>query len=71
MLTFNSSSLDCFVGFFKRKENESTKNVAFLNKTHKANRHFVKNCLKKKSDEKENVNQSCEDKKNICFRLEC
>ncbi len=42
----------------KRKENESTKNVALLNKTHKANEklcfyckkpeHFVRNCLKKK-----------------------
>jgi hypothetical protein len=54
----------------KRKENESTKNVAFLNKIHKANkklcfyykktRHFVKDCLKKKNDEKEKVNQACE-----------
>jgi len=40
-------------------------------KIHKANKkfcfnykkpgHFVKNCLKKKSDEKEKVNQACED----------
>jgi len=55
----------------KRKENENTKNVALLNKTHKANeklcfyckkpRHFMKNCLKKISDEKEKVNQACED----------
>jgi hypothetical protein len=54
----------------KRKENESTEYAALLNKTHKANeklcfyckklRHFVKNCLKKKSDEKEKANQACE-----------
>jgi hypothetical protein len=41
-----------------------------LNKTHKANEklcfyykkpgHFVRNCLKKKSDEKEKANQACE-----------
>ncbi len=46
-------------------------NAALLHKTHKANEklcfyckkpeHFVKNCLKKKSDEKEKVNQACED----------
>jgi PAB1-binding protein PBP1 len=55
----------------KRKESEHTKNVALLNKTHKANEklcfyckkpgHFVRNCLKKKSDEKEKANQACED----------
>jgi hypothetical protein len=47
----------------KRKEIETKENVALLNKTHKANEklcfyckkpgHFVRNCLKKKSDEKE------------------
>ncbi len=54
----------------KRKESENTENVALLNKTHKANQklcfycrepgHFVRNCLKKKSDEKEKANQACE-----------
>jgi len=54
----------------KRRETESTKNVALLSKTHKANEklcfyykkleHFVRNCLKKKSDEKEKVNQAYE-----------
>jgi hypothetical protein len=44
----------------KRKESENTKIVALLNKIHKANEkiyfyckkleHFVRNCLKKKSD---------------------
>jgi hypothetical protein len=47
---------------FKRKEIENIENVALLNKTHKANEklcfyrkkleHFVRNCLKKKNDEK-------------------
>jgi hypothetical protein len=56
---------------FKRKESENTEYVALLNKTHKANEklyfyskkpgHFVRNCLKKKSDEKEKANQACED----------
>jgi hypothetical protein len=59
----------------KRKESETTKNVALLNKTHKANEklcfcckklgHFVRNCLKKKSDEKEKVNQACEDQEQM------
>jgi len=54
----------------KRKESESTKNVVLFNKTPKANEklcfyykklgHFVRNCLKKKSDEKEKANQACE-----------
>jgi hypothetical protein len=47
------------------------KNVALFNKTHKTNeklcfyckkpRHFVRNCLKKNSDEKERAKQACED----------
>jgi hypothetical protein len=59
----------------KRKESESTENAALFNKTHKANEkfcfyykkpgHFVRNCLKKKSDEKEKVNQACEDQKQM------
>ncbi len=59
----------------KRKESENTKNVALINKTHKVNEnicfyckkpgHFVINCLKKKSDEKEKANQACEDKKQM------
>jgi hypothetical protein len=59
----------------KRKESENTKNAAFLNKTHKANEklcfyckkpgHFVRNCLKKKSDEKEKANQACEDQEQM------
>jgi len=50
----------------KRKESESMKNAALLNQTHKANEklcfyckkleHFVRNCLKKKNDEKEKIN---------------
>ncbi len=46
-----------------------------LNKTHKVNemfyfyykkpKHFVRNCLKKKSDEKEKVNQACEDQEQM------
>ncbi len=54
----------------KRKECESSKTTTLLNKTHKSNEklcfycrkpgHFVKNCLKKKNDEKEKVNQACE-----------
>jgi len=56
--------------FSKKKKNESTKNVTLFNKTHKANEifyfyckkteHFMKNCLKKKSDEKKKTNQACE-----------
>jgi hypothetical protein len=59
----------------KRRETESTKNVALLSKTHKANEklcfyckkpgHFVRNCSKKKSDEKEKVNQACEDQEQM------
>ncbi len=55
----------------KRKECESSETTALVNKTHKSNeklcfyckklRHFVRNCLKKKSDAKEKVNQACED----------
>ncbi len=55
----------------KRKECESSETTALVNKTHKSNKklcfyckkpgHFVRNRLKKKSDEKEKVNQACED----------
>jgi len=55
----------------KRKKCESSKTSPLVNKTHKSNEklcfyykkpgHFVKNCLKKKNDEKEKVNQVCED----------
>ncbi len=54
----------------KRKECESFETIALVNKTHKWNkkfcfyckkpRHFVKNYLKKKNDEKEKANQACE-----------
>ncbi len=54
----------------KRKECESLKTTALVNKTHKSNKkfcfyckkpgQFVKNCLKKKINEKENANQTCE-----------
>jgi hypothetical protein len=47
----------------ERKENANMENVILFNEIHKANKklclyckkpgHFVKNCLKKKSDEKE------------------
>jgi len=55
----------------KRKECESSETIALINKTHKSNEklcfyckkpgHFVRNCLKKKSDEKEKTNQAYED----------
>ncbi len=55
----------------KRKECESSKTTALVNKTHKSNerlcfyckkpRYFVRHYLKKKSDEKEKFNQACED----------
>ncbi len=59
----------------KRKESENTKNVALFNKTHKANEklcfyckkpgHFVRNCFKKKNDDKEKTNQACEDQEQM------
>jgi hypothetical protein len=59
----------------KRKESESKENATLLNKTHKANEklcfyckkpgHFVRNCLKKKSDEKEKANQACDDQEQM------
>ncbi len=55
----------------KRKECESSETITLVNKTHKSNEklcfyckkpgHSVRNCLKKKSDEIEKVNQACED----------
>ncbi len=55
----------------KRIECESSETTALVNKTHKSNEklcfyckkpgHFVRNCLKKKNDEKEKVNQARED----------
>ncbi len=49
--------------------------MALFNKTHKTNNffcfyckkigHFVKNCLKKKSDEKEKANQAYEDQEQM------
>jgi hypothetical protein len=55
----------------KRKKCESSDTIALMNKTHKSNeklcfyckksRHFVRNCLKKKNDEKEKAYQVCED----------
>jgi hypothetical protein len=55
----------------KRKECETSETSALVNKTHKSNEklcfnckkpgHFVRNCLKKKNDEKEKANQVCED----------
>jgi len=59
----------------KRKECESSETTALVNKTHKSNEklcfyckkhgHFVKNCLKKKNDEKEKVNQARENHKQM------
>jgi hypothetical protein len=59
----------------KRKKCESSETTALVNKTHKSNeklyfyckkpRHFVRNCLKRKNDEKEKVNQACEDHKQM------
>jgi hypothetical protein len=59
----------------QKKENESTKNVALFNKTHKTNEFFyfyckktrtlVRNCLKKKSDEKEKINQAYENQEQM------
>jgi len=58
-----------------KKKSESTKNATLLNKTHKANKkfcfyykkpeHFVRNCLKKKNDEKEKVNQAYENQEQM------
>jgi hypothetical protein len=55
----------------KRKECESSETTALVNKTHKSNEKlcfyykkpglFLRNCLKKKIDEKEKTNQACED----------
>ncbi len=55
----------------KKEECESSETTALVNKTHKLNenlcfyckkpRQYVRNCLKKKSDEKEKANQACED----------
>jgi hypothetical protein len=55
----------------KTKECESFETTALVNKTHNSNKklcfyckkpgHFVKICLKKKSDEKKKTNQACED----------
>jgi hypothetical protein len=60
---------------FKIKECENFETTALVNKTHKSNEklcfyckkpeHFVKNCLKKKNDEKKKVNQTCEDHKQM------
>jgi succinate dehydrogenase flavin-adding protein (antitoxin of CptAB toxin-antitoxin module) len=54
----------------KRKECESSETTALVNKTHKSNKkfcfyckkpeHFVRNCLKKKNDEKEKAIQACD-----------
>jgi hypothetical protein len=59
----------------KRKESQSTKNATLFNKTHKANKklcfyckkpgHFVRNCLKKKSDDKKKANEICEDQEQM------
>jgi hypothetical protein len=59
----------------KRKESEHTENATLFNKTHKANEklcfyckkpgHFVRNCLKKKSDGKEKANQACENQEQM------
>ncbi len=59
----------------KKTKCESFETIALMNKTHKSNeklcfyckklRHFVKICLKKKNDEKEKVNQACEDHKQM------
>jgi hypothetical protein len=59
----------------KRKESESTENATLFNKTHKAKfffcfyckkpRHFVRNCLKKKNDEKEKADQAYDDQEQM------
>jgi hypothetical protein len=61
--------------FPKEKEKENTKNVTLLNKIQKANEkfyfyckkpgYFTKNCLKKKNDEKEKVNQASKDQEQM------
>jgi hypothetical protein len=55
----------------KRKECASFETTTLMNKTYKSNKklcfyckkpgHFMRNCLKKKNDEKEKANQACED----------
>jgi hypothetical protein len=59
----------------KKKECEGSKTTALMNKTHKSNKklcfyckkpgHIVRNCLKKKNDEKEKVNRTCENHKQM------
>jgi len=59
----------------KRKECESSETTTLVNKTQKSNEklcfyreklgHFVRNCLKKKNDEKEKANQACENHKQM------
>jgi hypothetical protein len=71
MLTFNSSSLDCFIKFPKGKKMKVWKMAHYLTKLirqlkklyfyYEKPGHFVKNCLKKKSDEKEKANRASED----------
>jgi hypothetical protein len=58
------------MGFPKEKKVTNIENVALLNKTHKVNKklcfyckkpgHFVRNCFKKKNDDKKKANQACE-----------
>ncbi len=65
----------------KRKECESSEIIALINKTHKPNEklcfyckkpgHFVRNCLKKKSDEKEKANEACEDHEQMFVAALC
>ncbi len=65
----------------KRKECESSKTTALVNKTHKSNEklcfyykkpgHFVRNCLKKKNDEKKGQSSLWRPPANVCCRIEC
>jgi len=59
----------------KRKECESSETTTLVNKTYNSNekfcfyckkpKHFVRNCLKKKNDEKIKTNQACENHKQM------
>jgi hypothetical protein len=59
----------------RKKECESSETTTLMNKTHKSNEklcfyckkpgHLVRNCLKKKNDEKKKANQTREDHKQM------
>ncbi len=75
MLTFNSSSFDCFMRFPKEKKVKIQKMLHCLTKLIRQTKSFVfiaknldifvRNYLKKKSDKKEKANQACEEQEQM------